>query len=317
MPAATRLQQLVDAAFASEMRWDRAQEKVTEGVLRPAMPRVVDALERARRAVDAEMRARAATDARIGPSDVAGSVKMADYPVGFCQVIRDAVRDRLRDDPDWRAILRRGVIVRDVFVILKGRYFQNAIQVGNLYVDVANDTVDPSKHWLEWAPVREVQFENVSDIARIAQVSAAYHGCAVHPNTVFPLLAPVVPLLAVRSNGRIDLLDAALPAFLKDLSSGLEGCRRWVESGFGGTAPLPEAHVATLRAACGRNDASVFPFEFRPCAAPELVEQASAFAEAVRDPSRHGLVTAVIDLLPRAARQLRELQVQGGKSLRS
>ena len=207
--------------------------------------------------------------------------------------------------------------MRDVFVISKGRYFQNAIQVGNLYVDVANDTVDPSKHWLEWAPVREVQYENVSDIARIAQVSAAYHGCAVHPNTVFPLLAPVVPLLAVRSNGRIDLLDAALPAFLKDLSSGLEGCRRWAASGFGGTAPLPEAHVATLRAACGRNDASVFPFEFRPCSAPELVEQASAFAEAVRDPSRHGLVTAVIDLVPRAARQLRGLQVQGGKSLRS
>lgn len=313
-PAQSRLLQLIDAAFASEMRWDRSQAKVTEGVLLPSMPRLIEALGRARRAVDAEMRARAATETWIGPSDVSGAVTIADYPVGFCQVIRDAVRARLRDDPEWRAILRRGVVVRDVFVILKGRYFQNAMQVGNLYVDVANDTVDPSKHWLEWAPVREVHYENPSDIARIAEVSAAYHGCSVHPNTVFPLLAPVVPLLAVRSNGRIDLLDASPMTFLMDLRSGLAGHRRWVESGFGGAPPLPEVHLATLRAACGRNDASVFPFEFRPCGASELVDQASAFAEAARDPSRHGLITAVLDLVPKAARRLRDLQGQGGTS---
>ncbi|MFM8698556.1 MAG: hypothetical protein ACKOF7_07815, partial [Phycisphaerales bacterium] len=248
------------------------------------------------------------------PTEVAGAVTIADYPVGFCQVIRAAGRARLRDDPEWRAIVRRGVVVRDVFVILKGRYFQNAMQVGNLYVDVANDTVDPAKHWLEWAPVREVHYENASDIARIADVSSAYHGCSVHPNTVFPLLAPVVPLLAVRSNGRVDLLDAAPAVFVKDLDSRLAGYRRWVESGFGGIPALPEAQVATLRAACGRNDASVFPFEFRPCAAPELVEQASAFAEAARDPSRHDLITTVLDLVPKAARQLRHLQGQDGKS---
>ncbi|MFM8697473.1 MAG: hypothetical protein ACKOF7_02200, partial [Phycisphaerales bacterium] len=86
------------------------------------------------------------------------------------------------------------------------------------------------------------------------------------------------------------------------------------ESGFGGIPALPEAQVATLRAACGRNDASVFPFEFRPCAASEVLEQASAFADAARDPSRQDLITTVLDLVPKAARQLRHLQGQGGKS---
>ena len=317
MATPTRLQQLIDVAFATEMRWDRSQAKVTEGVLLPSMPRVIEALERARRAVDAEMRARAATATRIGPSDVPGAVTIADYPVGFCQVIRDAVRARLCDDPEWRAIVRRGVVVRDVFVILKGRYFQNAMQVGNLYVDVANDTVDPSKHWLEWAPVREVQYENVTDIARIAEISSAYHGCTVHPNTLFPLLGPVVPLLAVRSNGRVDLLDAAPAVFVKDLRSGLPGYRRWVESGFLGTSPLAQDRLAALRASCGRNDAAVFPFEFRPCDAAALLDQAASFAEAASDPSRHALVAAVLDLVPKAARQLRELQGQGGATPRS
>jgi hypothetical protein len=44
------------------------------------------------------------------------------------------------------------------------------------------------------------------------------------------------------------------------------------------------------------------------------VDQASAFAEAARDPSRHGLITAVLDLVPKAARRLRDLQGQGGTS---
>ena len=303
---------MIDAARASDLRWERSQAKVTAAVLLPSMPRLVEALGRARKQVDSEFRSRAAEEPPGSTSEVAGSVTIADYPVGFCRIIRDAVRDRLRDDPAWRAVVRRGVAVRDVFVILKGRYFQNAMQVGNLYVDVANDTVDPSKHWLEWAPVPEVDFENPSDITRIAAVSAAYHGCTVHPNTVFPLLAPAVPLLAVRSNGRIDLLDAAPTVFLKDLDDGLAGYRRWVESGFGGTSPLPAAQVGMLRAACGTNDASRFPFEFRPCTPSDLMEQAVAFVDAASDASRHELITTVLGLLPKASRRLRALQGAAG-----
>jgi hypothetical protein len=41
------------------------------------------------------------------------------------------------------------VVLKKVFVLLKGRYFQNALQLGNLYVDVANDTVDTAKPKLE------------------------------------------------------------------------------------------------------------------------------------------------------------------------
>jgi hypothetical protein len=308
MPAETRLQQLVERAHAMDMRRERSQEQVTRDVLLPSMPGLVDALERARRSVDDEMRARAAAAPMVASSDLAGASTLADYPVGFCRIIRDAVLERLRRDPSWQSVMRRGVEVRDVFVILKGRYFQNAMQVGNLYVDVANDTVDRSKHWLEWSPVGDVPFENAGDLSRLGSVAAAYLGCTVHPNTVFPLLSPVVPLLAVRGGGHVELLHVAPGCFLKDVGDGMRSYRAWIAGGMAGTSPLPVGALQALRAACGSNDLGGFPFEFRRCGAEELDGQALAYAEAAADPSKHELITAVLDLVPVAADRLVQRQ---------
>lgn len=308
VPAVTRLQQLVERAHAMDMRWDRSQEQVTRDALLPSMPSLIEALERARRSVDDEMRRRSAAAPVRAPAGLEGASTLADYPIGFCRIIRDAVLERLRGDPSWQSVMRRGVEVRDVFVILKGRYFQNAMQVGNLYVDVANDTVDRSKHWLEWSPVGDVPFENPGDLARLAEVAAAYLGCTVHPNTVFPLLAPVVPLLAVRGGGRVELLHVAPGCFLKDVGGGMRSYRGWLAGGMAGTAPLPVDALDALRAACGSNDLASFPFEFRRCTPEELDGQALAYAQAAADPSQHDLITAVLDLVPGAADQLVQRQ---------
>ncbi|MBU3682972.1 MAG: hypothetical protein FGM39_02965 [Phycisphaerales bacterium] len=308
MAAATRLQQLIERAHAMDLRWDGSQETATADVLLPSMPRLIEVLGRARRSIDDEMRSRASAAPMVMPSALAGASTIADYPVGYCQFIRDAVLGRLAADPRWRDLVRRGVRVRDVFIILKDRYFQNAMQVGNLYVDVANDTVDRSKHWLEWAPLGDVPFENPGDLARLATVAATYLGCSVHANTVFPLLAPVVPLLAVRGDDRVELLHVAPGCFLKDVGDSMRSYRRWLSGGMAGTTPLPEHALRTLVAACGSNDRATFPFEFRPCGPDELAAQAQAYSEAASDPATHELVTAVLDLVPDAARRLIQLQ---------
>lgn len=310
MAVATRLQQLVDRARSSELRWDRSQERVTAGVLLPSMPKLIEALGRARAEVDREMRAGAAGHPWVGPASVSGEVSIADYPVGFCHVIRDGVRSRLRDAPAWKALARRGVVMRDIFVILKGRYFQNALQVGNLYVDAANDTVDPSKHWLEWAPVRDVDFENPMELGRFAQIAASYYGCSVHPNTLFPEVAPVLPILAIRSTGRIDFLESASLIFLKDLPLGLPRFRAWVDSGFPGTQPLPVVHREVIgRMMTGCRDGAM-PFEFRPSDAADLLASSGQFVAWNSDPSRHQSIVDVLDRLPRAMRSLKAMQAE-------
>ena len=78
--------------------------------------------------------------------------------------------------------------------------------------------------------------------------------------------------------------------------------------GMAGTAPLTVDALDALRAACGSNDLASFPFEFRSCGAEELDGQALAYAEAAADPSKHELITAVLDLVPVAADRLVQRQ---------
>ena len=117
----TPLNQLVDLALSQDMAWHAGQESLTTSLLRPILPEIVDTLGRLRLRTDAW---------------IAQSAAPPSYPIGFCAVIRDHVFDGLLGDPRVQSLIAAGLVLKKVFVILKDRYFQNAMQFGNLYIDV-------------------------------------------------------------------------------------------------------------------------------------------------------------------------------------
>lgn len=294
----TPLQQLVAAAHAQDMAWQPDQEALTASLLRPAMPWIIDLLGRLRRETDAWV--------------AAASSRPEGYPVGFCAVIRDRVCAGLLREPAIRDLVARGLGLRPVFVILKDRYFQNAIQFGNLYIDVANDSVDPTKPWLEWKAVRDVPYENVGDLTTLARIAASYHRCSVYPNTFFPLVAPMVPFLAVFEDGRLGLLHFQDGGFLKDLAAGFPHLRAWLAGPAHDLPPLPDAHARSLAAACDGNRFDEFPFEFRPSSFAEISASAADYAAAFADTTQHDGILAVYDLMPTAVRRLQEMSIVAG-----
>lgn len=292
----TPLDRLVSAARAQDMAWRADQDAVTTTAILPAMPEVERALTRIRRDVDGEV----AREPWVGK---------AAYPVGYCAVIRDRVLARLVTEPVVRRLLQAGAAIGPVFVILKGHYFQNAIQFGNLYIDVANDSVDPAKPWLEWMDVREVPFENLTELESLVRVAEDYHRCQVFPNLFFPLLAPVVPLLAIRE-GLLELLHFQDGGFLKDLAAGFPHLRHWLAGPGRTMGRVPEAHAALLESACGPNDFEVFPFEYRPCSFDEVATRADEFVAAAGTEEGQGAILQVLGLVPRAVRQLRDMNLR-------
>lgn len=290
----TPLHQLVDLARSQDMAWDAGQEHLTAELLRPAMPGIVDTLGRLRRETDAW---------------VARSAAPPTYPVGFCAVIRDRIFEGLVRDPEVRRLTAAGLVLKKTFVILKDRYFQNAIQFGNLYIDVANDTVDPSKPWLEWMDVRDVPFENIGELPSLIRVAESYHRCRVFPNVYFPLLAPVVPLLSIAEDGRLGLLHFQDGGFLKDLAGGLPRLHAWLAGPARDLPSLPPAYATRLQRACGANDFAAFPFEYRPCTFADIAVQADDYAATFADPDRHATILAVLDLVPVAVRSLLAMRI--------
>lgn len=116
-----------------------AQAALTERYLLPVLSELEACLLAVRRQLDPELE-------RLQP------VKLGKpYPLGQCLEIAEAVQARLRtlaesDLPAGAAIglralwafRRAGGDFRRVWGDLRGQYFQNAFQLGTLYIDVAN-----------------------------------------------------------------------------------------------------------------------------------------------------------------------------------
>ena len=132
------------------------------------------------------------------------------YPLGRCLEIRDAVFDALvariqePNCPTSRALnafIANGGIGGKIWGILRESYFQNAIQLGPLYVDVANDTVTVSKPKVEILPLAEAGMVPVASLEHFAAIARRYWDVEVFANTVFPGLAAYFPMICISEGG--------------------------------------------------------------------------------------------------------------------
>ena len=175
------------------------------------------------------------------------------YPYGRCEEITRHVegllKQRLRAPANrveaalagYRAA---GGPVRSVWGALRGQYFQNALQIGYLYVDVANDTVNLAKPKVEILPMAESGLVNVRDLAHFRDIAAIYWGGAAYANTIAPALAPLLPILYY-SPGRLN--PSLQPASDYMIALMMRDCfvqsEEWVLGG-----PAPPDDVAAMLA---------------------------------------------------------------------
>ncbi|WP_193171596.1 hypothetical protein [Nisaea nitritireducens] len=166
-------------------------------------PALLDYLGKLRRDVDAE----------LAPQFPEFSGKL--YPLGRCREIRDAVYDRLVADIHQPrcatslallSFIRAGGIGRKIWGVLRESYFQNAMQFGTFYVDVANDTVNPAKPQIEILPLKKSGMLPVADFFHFARIAESYWNCDIYANTEFPGLAALFPIICVnRADNGISL----------------------------------------------------------------------------------------------------------------
>ncbi len=255
---------LIAKAHALDLTESPAQHEPTRRFVVPRLDDLIARLAALRAEVDRDHAATIAAARQRDAGTVAGEIDWARYPIGFCRHIRDAVLAKVPRDPFLQEALAAGVVIKPIFVLLKGSYFQNALQIGNYYVDVANDTVFPEKPKLDWAPIAAVDFENVDSWQRFAAVAETYLKVALFPNLLFPLAFPAAPFFAIRSNGRIDLLVAQHQIALKDLGQNLRRTRELLDNTTLMNRTLPPTYRELLASRYGGNLFEAFPLEFAP-----------------------------------------------------
>jgi len=178
------------------------------------------------------------------------------YPYGYCLEITLDVLERLRlrmqgeprsaGEQALKAFLLGGGEGRQIWGILRERYFQNAMVLGDLYVDVANDSVDPAKPKVEILPLAQSGMAQVATVEDFVRIAEAYWNMRVYANTALPFLAPLFPFLAVNATGQVRL--EARPGHMMRLlvGDGFVQSERWLTEG---PEPSPEM-VRAVRDVC-------------------------------------------------------------------
>lgn len=142
------------------------------------------------------------------------------YPLGQCLEITLAVLKYLDtlDPANLSIIAQCGYYaltkffaangsIRRIWGDLRGEYFQNALLIGTLYVDVSNDTVVVTKPKVEILPFHESGLYSIKDYAHFAHIAEKYWEVSAWPNHVLPALAPSFPVVTVSKEGVIKFWD--------------------------------------------------------------------------------------------------------------
>lgn len=208
------------------------------------------------------------------------------YPYGRCEEITRAVQARLGErlrqpshpvEQRLHTFIAQGGIVRTVWGVLREQYFQNALQLGSLYVDVSNDTVVVTKPPVEILPMADSGLVNVRDLAHFRQTAERYWNATLYANHLVPSLAPLLPLVS-HSPGRLQPgLQSACDYMIGLMcDDGFVQAEAWLHDG----PPPPPALAETLLAQT--------PADLRPLTANGRAEalaacQRARAAQAQRD----------------------------------
>lgn len=200
---------------------------------------------------------RAEVDAELQAAQPAVAGK--PYPLGRCLGITKAVQRRVaavdvtrlsplagRGHAALAAFLGAGGAIRRAWGELRGEYFQNALLIGALYVDVANDTVFPTKPKVEIRPFASSGFSAIVDHQRYARIAERYWGDRIFPNHLLPELAPWLPLIQLDPSGKVSLGPTIGYMLGLTLSRGFAPSQEAL-----GAPPLPEALFGAMAATLG------------------------------------------------------------------
>lgn len=222
---------------------DATQAALTAQFLLPALPAITAAL----------LELRADTDHAL--ASTIPPYRGKAYPYGCCHEITLDVMGRLmafaaqRGSPGQQALhdfFLSGGRGKLAWGVLRDSYFQNAIHLGDLYVDVSNDTVDVSKPKVEILPMAQSGLVLIQDAAHFARVAERYWDARAYANTLLPSLAPLFPVVLVDVGGRVTMQSNT--GYMKRLlaTDGFARSEHWLRTGPG----LPDKLAEAFRNGC-------------------------------------------------------------------
>ena len=232
-------------AYSIDVTFSKEQKELTQKYILPIIDELMDLIILSRKEFDREYLALNSSDSGLG-SAMYGEIDINHYPIGHCSIIRDGVFEKISKSAMVEDLLEKGVLFKHLFVILDANYTQNAIQLGNLFIDVANDTVNPKKEAVYCEAIEDIDFENLDDYQSYYEMVESYLNIKLYPNRYIPQIADIFPMIALDCEGQCSLFMHQEIILYKDISQNFALARGFRESNSFQDRALPELYINLL-----------------------------------------------------------------------
>jgi hypothetical protein len=235
-------------AFSLDVVDEAKQKSLTQAFVMPKIKQIMLDLSRMRDNFDQAFYKKHEAEIRAKKQkNIYGHVDVLDYPIGFCQLIRDGLFDQFIQLDSIKQLRQQGVIVKKVYVILDDRYFQNAIQLGNLFIDVANDTANPNEARIYGKPLDEVNYSNFYSYEKYFKIAEKYLNLKFYPNKLLPQISEIYPVFSLSADGVCNLFLHQEIILYKDISKNFKLSEDFKQSTYFKDRILPEPYIPYIK----------------------------------------------------------------------
>ncbi len=240
------IEQIISKAYSLDIVRSKEQTLLTEEHVTQSITELMDLATKARDEFDAEFLKNSAKDKKASTPSIYGEMDAKDYPAGYCREISDAVYEKLSSTEFVANLIKNGIVFKRVYVILNNTYFQNAIQCGDYFIDISNDTVDPSKDRIYYLNIKDLSYGNFENYEQYYKIAETYLNLRFYPNIMAPSIYNYYPVVALDANGRCNLFNHQEIILYKDISLNFKLSEEFKKSYFF-KRKLPENYRETLK----------------------------------------------------------------------
>lgn len=217
-----------EKGYGVDVEISETQEALTEKHVKPIVDDLFDLTVRARKVVDVKYSNKKKENSKTVNRN-AGEVELEYYPTGYCREIRDEVFDALKESEMLKNLVKNGLLFKQVYVALNNKYTHNAIQLGSLFIDVANDSVGVG-HPVVFTDIKNVDYRNLDEYDAYYKLAESYLNLKLYPNIYLKEIAEVFPMIALDSCGFCHFFHHQEITLYKDISLNFQLAKNFQEN---------------------------------------------------------------------------------------
>jgi len=193
-------------ALETEVVLNDAQIELSEKYVKPKIDELYFILKKERDRFDEEIN-KIKNSKKILSDTRKGCRNVNEYPIGCCDWIAENLFFKTKKLEPFKELKNKGVEIRWIFGSMYDSFFQNALQIGDYFFDVAHDTVCENWKKIKFNKMQDVEFKQTPTLEHESFIKNSYYDVEIVPNFYLPTLSLFYSVFTIDHENKSVSLD--------------------------------------------------------------------------------------------------------------